>query len=270
MNGIAYFPGCSLKETAKTFEASASFLMNRLGLPLIELERWNCCGTVASLSDDDLMHHVASVRNLLRAQEAGGTELVALCAMCYNTLHRVADRVNEDVEARTKINAFMDREADYTGEVEVLHLLGILRDRLGWDRLSEAVTHPLEGLRVAGYYGCTLLRPRSAGVDDSERPTVLGDAMTAVGADPISFPFEGECCGSYQVVDRKDLSIERSWRILSSAQRAGAHVIATACPLCLYNLTETLALALGQPEQEWSESIKAMTDRLGVPVKEGA
>ncbi len=236
MNGIPYFPGCSLKDSASGFESSAFYVMERLGLPLVELERWNCCGTVYSLTADDLMHHVASVRNLVRTREMGADELVALCSMCYNTLARVARRIDANREEREKINAFMDREVDYEGGVAVVHLLDVLRDRIGWDTIADAATRSLEGLNVACYYGCTLVRPKDVSVDDSENPTVMGDALEAVGASSIEFPFATECCGTYQVVDRPDLSLERSYRVLRSAARGEADVVATACPLCQHNL----------------------------------
>lgn len=238
MDGIAYFPGCSLKDTAKDFESSACAVMEALGLPLVELDRWNCCGTVYSLATDDLMHQLASMRDLVRAQEMGENEVVAACAMCYNTLKRVSLHVNDDAEARDKMNAFMNEETDYEGGVEVRHLLEILRDRIGWEKVSERVTRPLEGLTVAPYYGCTLVRPRAAGIDDPDAPTVMRDLIEALGATPVPFPFATECCGSYQVVDRRDLVIERSDRVVRSARRASAQVIVTSCPLCQHNLEQ--------------------------------
>ena len=241
MNGILYFPGCSLKDTATGFETSAQFVMEKLNLPLQELERWNCCGTVSSLTTDDLMHHLASVRNLVRVQDLEENELVTLCSMCYNTLARTAQRINADPEERDKINQFMDRESDYEGKVEIRHLLQVLRDRIGWEVLAEATPISLEGLKVACYYGCTLVRPKEVAIDDTEKPTIMAKAMEAVAATPVTFPFATECCGSYQVVDRRDLSIERSFRVLQSAVRAGANVIATACPLCQHNLQEAQA-----------------------------
>ncbi len=281
MNGIPYFPGCSLKDAASSFEDSAFYVMERLGLPLVELDRWNCCGTVYSLTDDDLMHHIASVRNFVRVREMGGDELVALCSMCYNTLARVAGRIDADGESRDKINAFMDREIDYEGGVAVVHLLDVLRDRIGWDAIAGATTRPLDGLRVAPYYGCTLVRPKDVSVDDSENPTVMGDALEAAGASAVGFPFATECCGTYQVVDRPDLSLERSYRVLRSAVRAGANAVATACPLCQHNLeqaqrelgeadgiegltiayfTELLAAALGQEPDRLPERLRSVLE----------
>jgi len=277
MSGLAYFPGCSLKDDAKRYEDAALFVMERLGAPLEELPKWTCCGTVYSLADDDLMHHVASVRNLVRTQETGADELVTLCAMCFNTLSRVAERVGADEEERTKINAFMDREPDYEGGIRVRHLLQVLRDTVGWESLSAATVRPLDGVNVAAYYGCTLVRPKEIGIDDSERPIVMADVVEAVGATPVAFPFEAECCGTYQIVDEPHLALEQSSRILRSALRAGADVVATACPLCQHNLeraaetlgadaegihvvyfTELLAAALGADEARLTPVVRAL------------
>jgi len=239
MDGLTYFPGCSLKEEAKEFEISALAVMKALGLPLIEFERWNCCGTVFSLTEDDLMHQLATIRNLIRVQENGSEEIVTLCSMCYNTLKRSSLFVNRDKERLEKINAFMDREQAYEGKVEVRHLLEVLRDRIGWDKVEEAMIHSLEGLSVAPYYGCMLLRPREVGIDDPDNPTIMQDLIEALWATPVEFPFQTECCGSYQVVDRRELIVERTHRILSSARRSGADVVITSCPLCQYNLQKT-------------------------------
>ena len=239
MDRLTYFPGCSLKDEAKEFESSAMAVMEALELPLVEFERWNCCGTVYSLTEDDLMHQLASVRNLIRAQETGSEEIVTTCAMCYNTLKRSSLFVNHAEDRLEKINAFMNKEVDYEGKVEVRHLLQIIRDRIGWEKVEEAMIHPLEGLSVAPYYGCMLLRPREVGIDDPDNPTIMRDLIEALWATPVEFAFQTECCGSYQVVDHRELIVERTHRILSSARRAGADVVITSCPLCQYNLRET-------------------------------
>lgn len=239
MDRLTYFPGCSLKDEAKEFEISAMAVMKALELPLVEIERWNCCGTVFSLTEDDLMHQLASIRNFIRVQEAGSDEIVTSCAMCYNTLKRSSLFVNHAEERLEKINAFMDEEVAYEGKVEVRHLLEIIRDRIGWEKVEEAMIYPLEGLLVAPYYGCMLLRPRQVGIDDPDNPTIMRDLIDALWATPVEYAFQAECCGSYQVVDHRELIVERTHRILSSARRAGADVVVTSCPLCQYNLRET-------------------------------
>jgi len=236
MKRVAYFPGCALKDQARSYEAGSKKALEVLGYELVELSRWNCCGTVYALAQDDLVRHLGPLRNLVRTQEMGLDQLVTLCAMCYGTLRRSQRFVEEDEEGLSRISAFMDEEQEYAGGVKVLHLLTLLRDEVGFELLESKVTRPLEGLKVGAYYGCMLLRPRDVGVDDPDRPEVMERVLGALGATPVFFPERTECCGTYLTVARPDVVQARSERILASAKASGADVVVTSCPLCQFNL----------------------------------
>ncbi len=239
---MPYYPGCTLKTTAKNLEDSALAVAGALGIELVELPRWNCCGVVASLTDDDLMRHLAPLRNLIRVQEmnAGGLlddkkRLVTLCSMCFNTLKRTNARLSERPEDLEKLNSIMYLEEDYEGGVEVLHFLEILRE-VDPERIRENVRRPLEGLRVAPYYGCTLLRPKGIGIDDPENPTAQDEIIGLLGAEVVGNPKRTVCCGSYQTVSNKEAVADLAYDILTSARTAGGDVVTTFCPLCAFNL----------------------------------
>ncbi len=269
---ISYYPGCTLKNNAKNFEDSALYSLKHLGVEVEELPRWNCCGTVFSLATDDLIHHVAPIRNLIRVKESNSNRVMTLCAMCYNTLKRANERVKADPESLDKINQFMYREdINYEGDVKVLHLLELLRDEIKLENLAKQVVKPLKNLKVASYYGCLLIRPKEIGLDDIENPTILENIMTSLDADPVDFPYKTECCASYQTVDKPEIVADRTYQILTSAQEQGAEVVALSCPLCAFNLdhrqketakkypefknipilyfTQLMAIALGCPEE---------------------
>ena len=233
---LAYYPGCTLKTKARNLEEPAVASMEALGLKLDELPRWNCCGAVYSLAEDDLLHQVAPVRNLIRAREQGKDELVTLCAFCFNTLKRANLLMKEDAEKRNTINSFMNEEADYSGEVKVVHLLEVLRDEIGWEALSQKVKLPLRELKAAPYYGCMLLRPREIAIDSVEDPAILREFLKALGASPVDFPESTRCCGSYQIVSSPDDIPEYARPILNSALSHGAEALVLTCPLCDYNL----------------------------------
>jgi len=233
---IFYYPGCTLKTQAKNFECSAMEVMKLLGYELVELNRWNCCGTVYSLASDDLIHKVAPIRNLIRVKEQGGDKVVTLCAMCYNTLKQANVFFNSDQEARDKINSFMDTEIDYEGDVEVLHLLTVLRDEVGFNNISKKVVRKLNHIKVAPYYGCLLLRPSTVAIDDAENPSIMEELLHALGVETIDFPYRNECCGTYNTVSAVELVIDRTYRIVGLARNLGADVIVTSCPLCQFNL----------------------------------
>ncbi|PIP13815.1 MAG: heterodisulfide reductase, subunit B, partial [bacterium (Candidatus Stahlbacteria) CG23_combo_of_CG06-09_8_20_14_all_40_9] len=91
-------------------------------------------------------------------------------------------------------------------------------------------------LKVASYYGCLLLRPQNAAIDNPENPTILEDLFTSLGIEVVNFPYKNECCGSYNTVNAVDLIVERTYRIINSARSLGANIIATSCPLCQFNL----------------------------------
>ena len=239
---LPYYPGCTLKTAASIFETSALASAEVLGMELVEIPRWNCCGTVFSLTDDDLIHHVAPIRNLIRVQEMnrdgileGENRLVTLCSMCFNTLKRASLLAREKPESLETLNGFMSLEEDYRGEVEVVHFLELLRD-LGQEAIAEKVKRPLAGLKVAPYYGCTLLKPKEVGIDDPEGPAIQRDIFTALGAEVVDHPYMRLCCGSYQTMGEKEAVIRLAHDILDRARKEGAEVVATSCPLCAFNL----------------------------------
>lgn len=233
---LAYYPGCTLKTKARNLEQPALASMEALGFRLYEIDRWNCCGAVYSLAEDDLIHKVAPVRNLIRVKKQGQTELVTLCAFCLNTLKRANLLMKQDAEKRASLNDFIDEGIDYSGEVKVVHLLELLRDEMGWEGLSQKVKLPLRELRAAPYYGCTLLRPREIAIDDVECPAILQDFLKALGATPVDFPESTACCGSYQVVSNPNDISGYVQAVLNSALSRGAEILVLTCPLCDYNL----------------------------------
>ncbi|MGD8440197.1 MAG: CoB--CoM heterodisulfide reductase iron-sulfur subunit B family protein [Holophagae bacterium] len=232
---LGYYPGCTLKTKAANLEVAAMAALDHLGVEYTELSRWNCCGAVFSLADDDLIHQVAPVRNLIRAAQQGCDTVVTICSQCYNTLARANRLVREDEEKRDTLNRFMREEPDYNGEVEVVHYLSLLRDTVGWEKLREAVTNPLTGLKVAPFYGCTLVRPEDVAIDavDDE---ILEGFIAALGAEPASFSASRECCGSYQMLAHPEEGTKRAAKVIAAANRSAADALILSCPLCEYNL----------------------------------
>ncbi|MBW2005929.1 MAG: CoB--CoM heterodisulfide reductase iron-sulfur subunit B family protein [Deltaproteobacteria bacterium] len=234
---IFYYPGCTVKTKAKNLEESALSAMKTLDVELVELPSWNCCGTVFGMATDDLVHQLAPIRNLLRVKEQGGERVTTICSMCYNTLKRANHLIREDEEKRRLIADFMSEETiRYEGEVEVLHLLEILRDLVGFETLKEKVKINLKGLKLDPYYGCMLTRPQEIGIDNMENPTILEELLTALGAEVVKDPMKTECCGSYHTVNEVDVVADRGYEILHSALKRGADAMVLSCPLCDYNL----------------------------------
>jgi heterodisulfide reductase subunit B len=268
---IAYFPGCTLSTKAVGYDVSGRAVAEALDMTFEELPDWQCCGATFPLATDNTMALVAPTRMLTQAQKAGG-HTTTLCAICYHVLKRTQVFLDRQPEALERINWFT--EEPYEGQARVSHFLELLRDELGWEALAKRVTHSLTGLKVAPYYGCLLLRPENEiGLDDPDEPTILHDCLAALGCEVVDFPYKVECCGSYLAVSKPELPEQLSREIVASARRHGAQAIATACPLCQFNLdypqrsengrfatgnelpvlyfTQLMAVALGLEETAW-------------------
>ncbi len=250
---VSYYPGCTLKTKARNLEEAAVASMAVLGVEFEELPRWNCCGAVHSLADDDLIHQVAPVRDLVRVLEQGSDTVVTLCSMCYNTLARANLLMREDEVKRNTINAFMDEEKDYHGEVEVLHFLNFLRDRVGWEAVRAKIQRPLAGMKVAPYYGCTLLRPKNVAIEPAGQAALLSEFLQVLGAEPVEFSAKSLCCGSYQILANPEAALDVSATILEGALQAGAEALVLSCPLCEFNLAKTQIRLL--PRQKISREL---------------
>ncbi|MCS7369433.1 MAG: heterodisulfide reductase-related iron-sulfur binding cluster [archaeon GBS-70-058] len=278
-----YYPGCSVKDYAKSYEDSAIAVLKLFDVELVELDRWNCCGVVYEYSADAVMQHVAPLRDLIRAQEfmskIGDNRLVTLCSMCYSTLKKVNEIVTSDSEKLNNLSEYMDDEPRYNCGVDVKHVLEIILDDsiMGLKRIKEAVKRDLSNLRIASFYSCSLLRPKGIGIDDPEDPHIMLDLISSLGAKPIKFPYEKRCCGSYNVVYDRSIVERTVMEIVKAAGRWGADMIITVCPLCHYNLnivrnkfniptiyfTELMAYAMGLDETLSKETLSIFKSKIG-------
>jgi heterodisulfide reductase subunit B len=235
---LVYYPGCTLYTKAEHLNESAKLSAKVLGIELLELPAWTCCGAAFPLGTDTVMGMLAAGRILANTNHEYNNEggiLTTLCAFCYNVLHRTNNVIQEDSRIRDKINLLIEEE--YAGNVQVKHFLEVLRDDYGFEALSKKITRPLKDLKIAPYYGCQLLRPRrEINFDDPENPSVIENFIGAIGAQSVDYPFKNECCGSYQIISSEDIAVECSYNILNSAYKSEAEAIALSCPLCYYNL----------------------------------
>ncbi len=230
---IAYYPGCSLEGTAKEYDKSARPVMEKLGVELVEVPDWNCCGaTPAHLTHPDLALALPA-RVLALAEGTGLSRITAPCAACYNRLATTSHKL-KDPGLRARINELTGH--DYRGEIEIVTLPDLVLD-MGVDKIAGHVTRPLDGLKVASYYGCLLVRPQEiTGAPDPDNPQSLDTIMRVLGAEPVDWPFKAECCGGSHSLGRSDIVKELVANLVEMAVDNGAECFATACPLCQGNL----------------------------------
>lgn len=260
---VSYFPGCTLRTKAKDLDLYARRSAEVLGVELCEIPDWQCCGGVFVTAKNEAASKLSSVRALCAARDEN-MPLVTVCSACHNVIKQTNYTMQNDEIFASRVNHYLAQEknpTEYNGETEVLHYLELLRDKVGFDKIKEAVKNPLTGKKIAAYYGCLLLRPgKVMAFDDVENPTIIEDFIRAIGAEPVIYAQRNECCGGYVALEDPTAAKKRSNAVSDNAANCGAEMIVTACPLCKYNLvkngssipvvyfTELLAEALGVKE----------------------
>jgi len=244
----AYYPGCSLHSTAREYDTSTRAVARALGLSLEEVPDWTCCGASSAHVTDPFLGFALPARTLAQASDMG-LDLVAPCAACYGRLVAARAEAGRHPDFVKRFERATGRRPAFSGRI--LNVIELFAEPAVAATLKERVKRPLEGLKVAPYYGCLLVRPpKVTGFDDPERPVAMDRLLESLGATPVDFAFKTECCGASLGISRKELVVELAGRILRAAKRAGAEAVAVVCPLCHTNLDgrqEAAAASHGEP-----------------------
>ena len=230
----SYYPGCSLHASAKEYDESTQGLFRALNIGLKEVPDWLCCGATPAHNVDELLSLSLCAKNLELDNGVDG-DLAVACAACFSRLKTTQHKLAIDPEKRRQVEFAID--APLPEGKRVKHLLEILAQDFGLERLSAAVKKPLAELKVACYYGCLLTRPPEVPeLDCIEAPTIMERVIEATGAKTVNWSHRLECCGANFTLSRPGVVLKLSGDILSSARDAGADCIMVACPLCHGNL----------------------------------
>lgn len=230
----AYFPGCSLESTAKEFDESTHLVAEALGIELVEITDWNCCGATSAHNLDHKLSVALPARNLGIA-ESMGMDVVAPCAACYNRMRSAEVELKGNAKLRKEINTSLEKP--FEGKISVKSGLEVFTTPEVLAQVDGKVRKELTGLKPACYYGCLLVRPpKVLGFDDAENPQSLDKAMETIGAKPVEWYFKNECCGASFGLSKSEIVVKLVGDIISNAKKQGANCIVTACPLCMTNL----------------------------------
>ncbi|HWR39277.1 MAG TPA: CoB--CoM heterodisulfide reductase iron-sulfur subunit B family protein [Patescibacteria group bacterium] len=231
----AFFPGCVLEGAAKENYIATTKVANALGIELVEIPGWSCCGASHVQDVDELAITALNGRNLALA-EAMGLPLLTVCNTCTLMLRKAKAQL--DNGQKEKVNQILAKaNLHYAGNSEVTHLLWVIAGDYGLEKLKKLVRRPLTGLKVAGYYGCHLLRPPAImDFEDYANPQSLENLIVTLGAEPVDFSAKLQCCGFHATYPAENDVIRITGRTNQSAAQAGADCIVTPCPLCQISL----------------------------------
>lgn len=232
---VAYLPGCSLHSTAREYDISCQLVCRKLGIELQEIPRWICCGATSAHVTSHLLGVALPCKNLTLAEEMGLDTVIAPCAACFNRLKVADQEVTEDPELKKEVEEVLGKP--YSGKVKIRHPLEVIVKDIGLEKVTKLVRRDLEGLKIASYYGCLLVRPPEVvNFDNPEDPQSMDNLVTALGGEALPWAFKTECCGASFSLSETDIVFELSGEILNEALEAGAECIVVACPLCQSNL----------------------------------
>ncbi|MBL7191622.1 CoB--CoM heterodisulfide reductase iron-sulfur subunit B family protein [bacterium] len=235
MMEFAYYPGCSLENTGKPYDMSIREVFKSLGVGLREIEDWNCCGATMYMSVDKIVGFAVSARNLALAQNMG-LDICAPCSSCYTTLRKTNRHMEWNLHSRKLINESLKAaNLSYEKMVEVRHPLDILVNDVGIDKILSACPYEFDGLRIAPYYGCMIVRP-VFDFDDLDDPMTMNTLFSALGAEVVDYPDKVRCCGGMLMTTFEEVALNLNNHLLQCAEDNGAELIATTCPLCQMNL----------------------------------
>lgn len=259
----AYYPGCSAESSARDQHSSSIAVARALGIDFVEIKGWSCCGSTPGHQTDRVLAASLSAANLVLAKDMN-LDIVVNCAACYNRLKTANYEVLNHPEMRRKVSDAIGR--DYDGSVKIKHLMEVLLEDYGIHALENAFKYSLNGLKIASYYGCLLVRPQEVtNFDDPENPQSLDNLIRAMGGESRDWPYKVACCGnSLSLTTKSDLVVSFSDSIIGMAKAAEAECIAVACPLCQVNLDLRQMDIRKQTGKQYDMPILYITQLLGL------
>lgn len=250
------FLGCVIPYRLSSYEISTRKVLKKLGVELVEMPEFNCCGFPMDPINHDLMLTLAA-RNLCLAEKED-LDILTLCNGCFSILNETNKILAEDKKLKDKINEYLEEIGmEFKGTKDVKHLVHVLKEDVGFERIKEAVKKPLTELRVAQHGGCHIVRPVKYvdHGDDPENPTMLKNLIKLTGAQCLDYMDEPECCGNPVIGVNEDVPFQMAKEKLDHIKSVRAQALITVCPYC------HIMYDLNQPRIE-----RAFDEKFGIPV----
>ena len=229
---FALFLGCTIPARLTQYESSSRAVLANLGVELIDIKEFNCCGY--PLRNIDFKASIlASARNLALAEKEN-LPILILCKCGFGMLKHAAHILKEDPSLCNEINNILKKEGlEYNKGIEIRHLLSVLYHDVGIDTIKEKITRPFKDLKIATHYGCHALRPSEiTQFDDPVNPTLFDNLVESTGAESINWEKRLDCCGAPLTGVNDDLSMDLTEKKLANARQSGADFLCDACSYC--------------------------------------
>ena len=264
---VAYYKGCLASLSAKELNVSTKALAPKLGIDLIELESVTCCGAgdIHEAEPDFYLH--LNARILGNAEATGTDTLMTICNVCTLNLRQANWQLRNDEALLARVNENLEAVGSptYSGGVEVKHLLWLIADGDGYERLKGVAHKGLKGMKVAPFYGCQILRPsKLLGFEDPDKPSSLERIIEACGGEAVDYPAKVKCCGFPIIQAREDVALAELIQPIEQAREAGADAMVTPCPLCHLSLDAWQSKLRKQTGKDFQMPVLHLSQLIGV------
>ncbi|MCH4815337.1 MAG: CoB--CoM heterodisulfide reductase iron-sulfur subunit B family protein [Saccharolobus sp.] len=263
---IAYYPGCAAHGLSKDVDIATRKVAEVLGVELVEVPDWNCCGGGFYDEYNEVGHVALNLRNLSQVEKMGLQKMVTPCSVCLHS-HRLATyKYKEDKDIKKKVEKRLEgTSVKYDGKADAEHIVWVLIRDVGLENIKKHVKKPLTGLRVGTYYGCQMLRPEQImGFEKAYSPTSLSELVAVTGATPVPFPTMTSCCGFPLIGSNPKGALKLAFNVLNGAKQSGADLVIHPCSLCHLQLDSLQLKVKAEFNVNWTMPAIYVTQLLGL------
>uniref|UniRef100_A0A7C4UHN2 CoB--CoM heterodisulfide reductase subunit B n=1 Tax=candidate division WOR-3 bacterium TaxID=2052148 RepID=A0A7C4UHN2_UNCW3 len=228
------FLGCTVPVRAQNYELSGRKVAERLGIELVDIPEFRCCGYPLK-AVDSFTQLLLSSYNLAIAEHKGIDKITTFCNACSVTMIEANEEIKHNDEIRKKVNEELKKQhLSYNGNITVKHFARVLYEDYGIEKIKEKIVKELKGFRFASHYGCHFIRPSKvySEFDDPQFPVSLDRLVQLTGAESIDYPEKQLCCGGGILGIKEDTALALSNKKLSYLKERNIDGLISICPFC--------------------------------------
>jgi heterodisulfide reductase subunit B len=267
---FAFFLGCTTPVRTMQYEAATRFVAKKLGIELVDIPDFGCCGFPTEKVSHDAYLALAA-RNFAVAEEQG-LDIVTMCTACSGALSKVVVALQDEKE-REHINKLLKPTGrQVKGKAKVYHFTRVLYEMIGMDKIKEHIVKPMDMLIAAPHEGCHYVAPHEIfeGFDDPIRPKSLEALIEVTGAKVARYMNNRQCCGGDLLVVGEEVSTEMVHEKMENIKKAEADMMVLQCPFCSIMYDEFQRTAGDKYDTKYDLPVIFVTQLLGMAMGYGS
>tara|TARA_B100000900_G_scaffold416148_1_gene449501 strand:+ start:4028 stop:4888 length:861 start_codon:yes stop_codon:yes gene_type:complete len=227
----AYHPGNTAHSGSPEVAESMVPLAKSLGIKLTNLEGATSCGAGIIRQANRKLQLALNARIFAQA-ESLGLEIMTPCAATAGNLSEDLFELKSDPNLLAEINDVLNKTCgmQFQGETSVNHLLHVIVDEIGLDKVKSLVVNPVD-FRVASYYGPNMQQIGFCGGDDVYDPNYMEQLITTLGGESVNWDSRMQSVGAPSLLSEEPTVLKLSASVLNDAKSEGAQLIVSACNL---------------------------------------